>query len=125
MGEILCCGGALKELRRISSGPFSISSSVTLERLEDAALRGTHETLTVSPYAALSHMPDIPLNDSGLALVRHGRSPEWHDTGVPVPTALDDGTLVRLTRNGALAAVAECRLYGDDPPRIILKRVFM
>ena len=125
MGELLGCGGALKELRRIASGPFEISTSVTLEGLEDAAHHGAIEILSVSPYAALSHMPDIPLIDSGLDLVRHGRSPEWHDTGVSFPTAYNDGTLVRLTRNGTLAAVAECRLYGDDPPRIILKRVFM
>lgn len=125
MGEMLGCAGALKELRRIASGPFEISASVSLEGLEEAARLGTLETLFVSPYAALSHLPDVPLSDSGLALVRHGRSPDWDDTGVPVPKACDDGTLVRLTRNGTLIAVAECRSRGEDPPRIILKRVFM
>lgn len=125
MGELLGCGGALQELRRVASGPFDISASVSLEGLEEAVLLGTLDTLTVSPYAALSHLPDIPLNDSGLALVRHGRSPGWHDTEVPVPTACADGTLVRLTRNGALVAVAECRLCADALPCIILKRVFM
>jgi tRNA pseudouridine55 synthase len=125
MGELLGCGGALKELRRIASGPFDISASVTLEGLEEAAQLGVLEILSVSPYAALSHLPDIPLNDSGLALVRHGRSPDWHDTEVSVPTASDDVTLVRLTQNGTLVAVAECRSCGKDVPRIILKRVFM
>jgi tRNA pseudouridine55 synthase len=125
MGELLGCGGALKELRRIASGPFDISASVTLEGLEEAARLGALEILTVSPYAALSHLPDIPLNDAGLALVRHGRSPEWHDTDVSVPLACDDGTLVRLTQNGTMVAVAECRSCGEDVPRIILKRVFM
>lgn len=125
MGEMLGCGGALKELRRIASGPFEISAAVSLEGLEKAAQLGTLETLTVSPYAALSHLPDVPLNDSGLALVRHGRSPEWYDAEVPVPTACYDGTLVRLTQNETLVAVAECRSCGDDVPRIILKRVFM
>ena len=125
MGEMLGCGGALKELRRIASGPFEISASVTLEGLEEAARSGTVETLTVSPYAALSHLQDIPLNDSGLAMVRHGRSPEWRDTEVPVPTACVDGTLVRLTQNGSLIAVAEYGLCGDGLPRIVLKRVFM
>jgi tRNA pseudouridine55 synthase len=125
MGVMLGCGGALKELRRISSGPFEISSSVSLEGLEEAAQLGALETLTVSPYAALSHLPEIPLNDNGLALVRHGRSPEWHDTEVSIPMVCDDGTLVRLTQNGTLVAVAECRLCGVDEPRIILKRVFI
>jgi tRNA pseudouridine55 synthase len=125
MGELLGCGAALKELRRIASGPFKITASVSLEGLEEAARLGTLEALTVTPYAALSHLPDIPLNDSGLALVRHGRSPEWPAAEVPVPTACDDGPLVRLTQHGTLIAVAECRSRGEVPPRIILKRVFM
>jgi tRNA pseudouridine55 synthase len=125
MGKLLGCGGALKELRRIASGPFDISASVSLERLEEAARLGELEILSVSPYAALSHMPDIPLNDSGLILVRHGRSPDWHDTDVPVAKACDDETLVRLTESGTLVAVAECRSCIDEVPRIILKRVFI
>lgn len=125
MGEMIGCGGALKELRRIASGPFVISAAVSLEGLEDAVRLGAVETLAVSPYAALSHMPDIPLNDGGLALVRHGRSPEWPDTEMPAPTACVVGQLVRLTRDGTLIAVAECRSCGNDVPRIVLKRVFM
>jgi tRNA pseudouridine55 synthase len=125
MGELLGCGGALKELRRISSGPFEISSAVSLEGLEEAAKSGSLEILSVSPYAALSHLPDIPLNDVGLALVRHGRSPEWHDTEVSAPTACDGETLVRLSRDETLIAVAACRMCENVAPRIILKRVFM
>ncbi len=125
MGEMLGCGAALKELRRTASGPFGISSSVSLDELEDATRLGTLDAISVSPYAALSHMPDVPLNDAGLALVKHGRSPEWHDTGLSTPLACDAEILVRLTRNGTLIAVAECRPCAGDVPRIILKRVFM
>lgn len=125
MGVMLGCGAALKELRRIASGPFEISAAVTLEGLEEAARSGTLESLSVSPYAALSHLQDIPLIASGLELVRHGRSPGWHDTEQQVPTVCSDGTLVRLTQDGTLIAVAECRSCGDDVPRIVLKRVFM
>lgn len=125
MGELLGCGGALKGLRRTASGPFAISSAVSLEGLEEAARLGTLEALTVSPYAALSHLPDIPLKDTGLTHVSHGRSPEWHDTEAPVPTTSDDGALIRLSQNGILIAVAECRQRGDDLPRIVLKRVFV
>jgi tRNA pseudouridine55 synthase len=125
LGDMLGCGGALKELRRIASGPFEISSSVSLEGLEEAAQQGVLESLFVSPYAALSHLPEIPLNGAGLALVRHGRSPAWHNTDVSVPTACDYNTLVRLTNDGNLVAVAECRRCGTDLTRIILKRIFM
>jgi len=125
MGEMLCCGGALKELRRISSGPFDISTSVTLEGLEEAVSLGNLESLTVTPCAALSHLPDICLNDTGLEHVRYGRSIEWHDTKRSAPVASKDGDLVRLTKNGCLIAVAECRMRDDADSRIILKRVFI
>jgi tRNA pseudouridine55 synthase len=125
MGSMLGCGAALKELRRTASGPFEISASVTLEGLEEAVRSGNLETVSVSPYEALSHLPDVPLNESGLALVRHGRSPEWYGTELAVPPVCDDGDLIRLTLNGTVIAVAECRLCGADLPRIILKRVFM
>jgi len=125
MGAKLGCGAALKELRRTASGPFDISSSVTLEELEDLARLGSLDAMSVSPFAALSHMPDVPLNDAGLALVKHGRSPAWHDTGLSAPLACDAETLVRLTRNKTLVAVAECSPCVGDVPRIILKRVFI
>lgn len=125
MGDMLGCGAALKELRRIASGPFNISTSVSLDGLEEAVHHGTVEALTVTPYAALSHLPDIPLKDSGLKLVSYGRSPEWHDTDVPLPTTCDGGSLARLTRDGILIAVAECTPCGDTAPCIALKRVFI
>lgn len=125
MGEILGCGCALKELRRLASGPFNLSSAVTLEGLEEAVRLGTIGDLVVSPSAALSHLPDIPLNDTGLDLVRHGRSPGWDDTEAGAPVVCDGETLVRLTRNATLIAVAGCSPCGDELPRIILKRVFM
>ncbi len=124
MGEVLGCGGALKELCRTASGPFGIAAAVTLDGLEEAVRSGDLSALTVSPYAALSHLPDVPLRESGMALVRHGRSPEMHDTEAPNLSSCDDGDLLRLTQNGNLIAVAEYRSCGADLPRIILKRVF-
>jgi tRNA pseudouridine55 synthase len=125
MGEVLGCGAALKELRRVASGPFKIDSSISLEKLEEAAQDGTIDTVSVSPFAALSHLQDIALKDTGLALIKHGRSPGWHDTEVSIPMTGENGNLIRLTRNGTLIAVAECRTCDDASPRIVLKRVFM
>lgn len=125
IGEALGCGGALKELRRTASGPFLISSAVTLDELEAAAGSGRVESLSVDPNAALSHLPDVPLNDSGLALVRHGRSPGFNDIESTDLTGCVDGSLLRLTINGVLAAVAEYRPACEDLSHIHLKRVFI
>jgi tRNA pseudouridine55 synthase len=125
MGKTLGCGAALEELRRIASGPFEINFSISLEKLEEAAQNGTIDTFSVSPFTALSHMQDISLKDSGLALIKHGRSPDWHDTEEANPMVCEDGNLIRLTQNGILFAVAECRSCAAAAPRIVLKRVFM
>ena len=125
MGQQLGCGCALKELRRTASGPFSISAAVTLEGLEAAAKQGTAEGFCVTPFAALSHLPDIPLSDSDLALVRHGRSPECSAAETAGSLSAEDENLVRLSRDGSLVAVGECRSSGSAPGRIVLKRVFI
>jgi tRNA pseudouridine55 synthase len=125
MGGRLGCGAALKELRRTASGPFGISMAVSLEGLEESARRGTLDNLTISPCDALAHLPDLPLNDAGMALVRHGRSPGWQDLDAADVSGCSDGALVRLTRKRELIAVAGCHSSGCAEPRIILKRVFM
>ena len=125
IGSRLGCGAALKELRRTASGPFTISIAVTLDELEEACRLGTLAGLSLTTFAALAHLPNLPLNDDGMALVRHGRAPGWHDLDAPVVTGCSDGALVRLTRERKLIAVARCHSSGDAEPRIILKRVFM
>ncbi|MBK5273488.1 MAG: tRNA pseudouridine(55) synthase TruB [Desulfuromonadales bacterium] len=125
IGSSLGCCAALKELRRTASGPFDISNAVTLEGLEEACRIGTQADLSLSPCAALAHLPEFPLDDTGIALVRHGRAPGWHDLAASFVTGYNDGDLVRLTRDRELLAVAQYRSAGDAEPRIILKRVFM
>jgi tRNA pseudouridine55 synthase len=125
MGHQLGCGAALKELRRIASGPFEICSAVSLEGLEEAVRHGAGETLAISPNRALSHLPEIVLSDSGRTHVSHGRSPGWDDTEFPPVMDGEYGSGVRLTYNGFLVAVAELRRQGSDVARIVLKRVFM
>jgi tRNA pseudouridine55 synthase len=125
IGALLGCGAALKELRRLASGPFNISESATLEKLEEAARLGELDSLTVTPFSALAHLPDLPLTETGTALVSHGRSPGWHDVAAAPAATYMDEDFVRLTWNGDLIAVAQCIACEAAEPRIILKRVFI
>ncbi len=102
MGAALGCGAALQELRRTASGAFDIASSVTLESLEEAVREGRADALFRTPYAALGHLDDIPLNDAGLAKVGHGRAPELEETLVAAWPACDSSHLVRLSSGGSL-----------------------
>jgi tRNA pseudouridine55 synthase len=125
IGAVLGCGAALKELRRLSSGPFSISTAASLEELERAARLGELGSLTITPYSALAHLPKLLLSDAGLQQVRHGRSPDWADVTEASPISHVETVMVRLTWNGKLVAVAQCISGEDAMPRILLKRVFI
>lgn len=125
IGAILGCGAALKELRRLASGLFDISSAVTLDFLEKTARLGSLETIMVSPFAALAHLSDVTLSEAGLVHVRHGRSPGWCDVVAASSSAHIEGDCLRLTCNGNLIAVAQYMSCVDAEPRIVLKRVFI
>lgn len=125
IGAMLGCGAALKELRRTASGPFDICAAHTLEELEGAVSEGRVASLCTTPYESLAHLPDIPLTEEGVTKISFGRSPLWSDTSVEAGTLPDGTTLVRLSRNGDLVAVATLSQTGDDLPGIVLKRVFM
>lgn len=125
IGRALGVGAALKELRRTASGPFRIDEAVTLAELEAAAGEGRVEELCLSPLAALDHLPEIPLTDAGVAKVSFGRSPLWQETAGNADVTGNAGTLVRLSHNGTLVAVARLQEGGADVPSIVLQRVFI
>lgn len=125
IGTALCCGAALKELRRTASGPFVIGAAITLEALAHAAEEGDVESLCISPFEALSHLQDIPLMDAGLTKVSFGRSPLCRETTGNSDALRDAGALVRLSHNGLLVAVARLQAGGEDVPSIVLQRVFV
>jgi tRNA pseudouridine55 synthase len=124
MGAMLGCGAALKDLRRLASGPFDISSAVSLEDLEESVRTGNLENISLSPYEALATLPEFVLTESGLALVRHGRSPGEGDYSAATVQSIE-AHLVRLSSKGNLVAVAECVQDGGEISRITLKRVFI
>lgn len=124
IGSSLGCGAALQELRRTASGPFTIEAAVTLEQLENAVGDDSLEKLCLSPHAALGHLADVVLTASECDKIRHGRSPTWPDLQAAGTSAVSIGSLVRLSRNGELIAVANCELSSEGTVHLILKRVF-
>jgi tRNA pseudouridine55 synthase len=125
IGAMIGCGAALKELRRTASGPFEITSAHTLEELERAVLEGEVLSFCITPYGSLAHLQDIPLTEAGLTKISFGRSPLWSETTVEGGTMSGETSLVRLSHNGALVAVAMLSHTGDALPGIVLKRVFI
>ena len=125
IGRRLGCGAALQELRRTASGPFSLCETVTLEKLQQTVLDGTFYQSCISPYLALSHLEDIPLTESGLEKVSHGRAPEWSETVLSAINTDVSTKLVRLSWRNELAAVAAFVSEINGGSRLVIKRVFI
>lgn len=111
LGRLLGCGACLSELRRTMSGPFRLSSALTLDQLAESSISGDPEF--VSPLAALGHLPQLVLSDQDFQHVRNGRLPQMLVTD-------NYQGLVCLVYARQLVAVAE-----QVVNRVIsLKRVF-
>lgn len=123
MGAALGCGAMLDELRRIASGPFDLSSAVSLDVLETAVSTGTHRSLFLSPLQALHQFPRIELRLPAVSRVRNGAAPDRSDERDFCCSPVSSG-LVCLTSGDSLVAVAEMDLGRTSGQEIILKRVF-
>lgn len=124
IGAKLGCGACLKELRRTASGTFLIKNAISLEKFESMLKEGRGSECLTSPYASLDHLADIRLNDTGLAKVMHGRSPDLNDYDSELPPSGETPVLVRLSHAHELVAVAEFSSGKRKQPQIALKRVF-
>ncbi|ACM21045.1 tRNA pseudouridine55 synthase [Geotalea daltonii FRC-32] len=109
IGLKLGCGAHLVQLRRTTSGPFTIQDAVTPDLLQERLKLGVNAVGLVSPYAALAHLPDLVLSEKGAARVMCGIAPADNDF-LTIPDEIGHGQLVRLSIGGGLLAVAEAVL---------------
>ncbi len=74
IGEALGCGGHLKELVRLRSGPFRLSESLTLEDAEERLTHGDIQDVLVAPDAILYDLRAVVLGKRASELIRNGRT---------------------------------------------------
>jgi tRNA pseudouridine55 synthase len=83
LGEKIGVGAHLAELRRTTSGEFSLGQAVTLERLaelRDEAVSDEQElvvaigSIAVHPRRVLQQLPSVTVNDETAALISNGRA---------------------------------------------------
>jgi tRNA pseudouridine55 synthase len=73
VGEHLGCGAYLEELQRIQSGPFILSQALSLEKIQEASLRGEIGALKIPIEKILHHLPQIWVNGQWKEKIRQGR----------------------------------------------------
>lgn len=72
IGKKLETGAHLAELRRTRAGKFDISKAVTLEQLEKIVLENRIDEIAISMNEAISHLPQILLNEDEITKTRNG-----------------------------------------------------
>jgi tRNA pseudouridine55 synthase len=74
LGQLLETGAHLTALRRMSSGPFSLDQSYSLDTLEKLSGEGRFETTVLPSHAALAGMPVLRLTPGQEQAVRNGQA---------------------------------------------------
>ncbi len=126
LGAMLGCGAHLVELRRISSGIFSIESAILLESLQEKFADGTLSGHLISPLRALSHLPRLTLTEDGAKKVGFGRAPVADDIETYPTDGILDGQTVCLVRDDKLLAIGSVNdvTTTNQEKTISLLRVF-
>ena len=104
VGQILGCGGHLKSLVRIKTGPFHLDDAITLEEAEFSFEDGSWADLVYSPDAALGSLRTIIAGRDNLTAIRNGR-PLSPDVSFP-PDSPNES----------------CRVYGTDGEFLAIAR---
>jgi len=73
IGRKLGTGAHLAELRRTRAGVFDLSKAVTLEELEAIVAAGKLDDYSVSMNEAVSHLPQIVLNEKEIKDTQNGK----------------------------------------------------
>jgi len=102
LGGKLGCGAHLRNLVRLSSGPFHISDAVTMAQVEDAFREGWWSELIHPIDVAVLHLPAMTVGDDDERAIINGRplglGQEEEPSGALRRAYSNDGRLVAILR---------------------------
>lgn len=102
LGKRVGIGAHLTELRRTRAGRFSTENAITLEELAELMTTGSLEKALISPNDALSHLPQIDLDDEQTRRTVHGIDLQIN---LNDERSWNDDDSIRMTRQGELIAI--------------------
>lgn len=118
MGEKLGCGAYMSFLLRTGVGDYTVSSSLTLEELEQMAREDRLAEAVIAVEKALSFLPAVQLKEGACKPVCSGAT--LYPPGIKyAPEDISEGDLVALDWNGQYVAVA--RAAFDERDRLCFR----
>lgn len=114
-GRRMGCGAHLAELRRLASGPFTLSQARTIEQLEESAREGRLAEDLIPAAQLLPEIPSEIVDQVTEAQIRQGRLFRIS----PFRTRAAARHVKALSRSGELVAIGEARLPNVYQPVIV------
>lgn len=97
IGKALGCGAYLTELRRISSGKYSLRNAVTLSDLEKAFVEGNWYQYLIPASELLENMHELFLDTDQITDIRNGKRIPAETTEFPLAKAISEqGELIAI-----------------------------
>jgi len=125
LGEAMGCGGHLKSLRRLSSGPFSVKEALKLEEGGTALSQRVLERRVIPLGDALSGMIGAQIDALTAQKIRNGYQPQWQDLQKAPSWPETYQGEVKLMTGTALVAILQARWdMGMPEGRLRVARVF-
>ena len=91
IGRALGCGAHLSALVRLASGPFRLEDAVSMDKIEDAAPKGSLEDLILPMDSGLGDLPKVIFDEEAVKGLLHGRKvPAASGQPAPIARAYDE-----------------------------------
>ena len=126
IGRKIGCGAHISMLRRIDSGPFSLSQSITLEQLYEqfnpdeelnTVIQEQMDQLLLPTDTAIKELPRFELNETQYKQIQHGIAIKFTD---PITPETVYSTSYRLYFSDTLIALASLEIDNTLKPRRLL-----
>jgi tRNA pseudouridine55 synthase len=114
LGQALGCFGHVRELRRIWSGPFEASDSLSIEQIDDLARTPELDGHLLPLQAGLSDLPELKCTPEGAAKLRNG------NPGMVLATDIDYGDEAWASLDGEPVAVGVYKAGQLHPSRVFV-----
>lgn len=124
LGDSLGCGAYMSFLLRTRAGPFTLSSTQTIESLIFLVNNNCLDNVLTPINEALGHLPAVELKEGeAVKAVREGRTLRENDIK-KLPASITPGQIVRLTGPNGLIAIARVEVkvenYWFRPVRVLI-----
>ncbi|MBW1861416.1 MAG: tRNA pseudouridine(55) synthase TruB [Deltaproteobacteria bacterium] len=125
LGKQLGPGGHLKDLRRLSSAPFTVKDALDSKHMGFTSSKSAYQDRIIPLLEAIPHLKEVRVDDRMAHKIRTGYQPEWEEVATRSDMPDYYKGYMKLVEGIELVAIMKvCHLLGDNKARLKITRVF-